>query len=273
MEAGAGAGASTDVAAELLEIGVSHYCEKARWALDCSGIPYRRLTHLPFMTRFAGRSRGVWSTVPVLFTAEGPVLESTPILIWADRQRPSAQLFGASAEERSEIVQWLKVLDRELGPATRRIIYYHILSRPEIADPLLLAGVPPLEATLGRPLLPLIRKMIGKGLRIDREGATRSALKLEEVWKKVEDTLKNGRNFLSGSAFSAADLSFAALASPVLLPPNYGVPLPPLEALPPAARADIARWRDSRAGQFALDIYARYRQAGLPHGSIISASS
>ncbi len=245
---------------ELLEIGVSHYCEKARWALEYCGIPYKRRTHLPFITRLAGRRRGVWSTVPVLFTEQGPIYESTPIVAWADSKNTSRSLFGHSPSERAAVMDWLQFFDQELGPATRRIIYYHILFHPKIADPLLLQGVPVLEQLLCRPLLPLIRQLIGKGLRIDREGAARSTLKLQEVWTRVEETLGDGRSFLLGDAFSVADLSFAALASPVLLPENYGVSLPQLEKLPAAAQKEIGRWRGSRAGKFALRIYSEHRR-------------
>ncbi len=244
---------------KLLEIGVSHYCEKARWALEYCCIPYSRLTHLPFITRLEGRLRGSWSTVPVLFTEQGPILESTPIVIWADGRSKSSSLFGRSDSERSAVMDWLALFDRELGPATRRIIYYHVLSLPQIANPLLLQGVSRPEEVLCRPLLPLMRKLIGKGLKIDHEGAERSRLKLQEVWNKVEKTLGDGRSFLLGNTFSAADLSFAALASPVLLPDNYGVSLPQLEKLPAAAQEEIGRWRMSQAGKFGLRIYSENR--------------
>lgn len=246
---------------ELLEIGVSHYCEKARWALEYCGIPYKRLTHLPFMTRFQGKRRGVWSTVPVLFTDQGNIVESTPIVDWADKNSKSTpSLFGQSASERAAIMNWLTLFDRELGPATRRIIYFHVLALPEIANPLLLQGVSPSEQILGRPFLPLIRRLIGKGLKVDAEGAARSRQKLEAVWSRVEKQLVDGRVFLLGDSFSAADLSFAALASPVLLPENYGVTLPQMEELPATAQDAITHWRNSRAGSFGLEMYRAFRQ-------------
>ena len=45
--------------------------------------------------------------------------------------------------------------------------------------------------------------------------------------------------YLCGDRFTAADLTFAALAAAVVLPPQYGVALPQPEQLPPAVRDDI----------------------------------
>ena len=39
----------------------------------------------------------------------------------------------------------------------------------------------------------------------------------------MAEMLADGRPFLLGDRFTAADLTFAALAAPVVLPPRYGV--------------------------------------------------
>jgi glutathione S-transferase len=62
-----------------------------------------------------------------------------------------------------------------------------------------------------------------------------------------------------GDRFSVADLTFAALAAPVILPPQYGVALPPLEVYEREARERIETWRSSPPGQFARRIYAEHR--------------
>ena len=49
------------------------------------------------------------------------------------------------------------------------------------------------------------------------------------------------------------------MASPVLLPPEYGIRLPPPEQAPPQARADVDRFRQHPAGQFALRMFRNHR--------------
>ena len=69
----------------------------------------------------------------------------------------------------------------------------------------------------------------------------------------------SGRRFLVGECFSAADLTFAALAAPLLLPLECRAVQPALDAVPPAIREQVLRMRDTEAGQFALRLFAQER--------------
>jgi len=71
--------------------------------------------------------------------------------------------------------------------------------------------------------------------------------------------LEDGRPYLCGEAFTAADLAFAALAAPVVLPREYGVPLPAVEELPPDMAAAVRAFRAHPAGAFACRLFAEER--------------
>jgi glutathione S-transferase len=79
------------------------------------------------------------------------------------------------------------------------------------------------------------------------------------VFKTVDDRLADGRRYLVGPSFSAADLSFAALAAPVLLPDNYGSWLPSLDQVPADLLNQIEGFRSTPAGSFALRMYRDHR--------------
>jgi glutathione S-transferase len=85
------------------------------------------------------------------------------------------------------------------------------------------------------------------------------------VFDAVAARLADGRRFLVGDRFSAADLTFAALAAPIVLPAGYGSPLPPLSALPAAMVCEVERLRAHPAGGFATRMYAEERHVrGTP---------
>ncbi len=79
------------------------------------------------------------------------------------------------------------------------------------------------------------------------------------VFTQVDERLRGGRRFLVGDRFTAADLTFAALAAPVLLPAECRAAAPALEAVPATMREEILRLRDTDAGQFALRLFAQER--------------
>ncbi len=58
----------------LVTIPISHYCEKARWALDRAGIAYREQPHIQLIHIAAARRAGGGRTVPVLVTGDGATI-------------------------------------------------------------------------------------------------------------------------------------------------------------------------------------------------------
>jgi glutathione S-transferase len=79
------------------------------------------------------------------------------------------------------------------------------------------------------------------------------------IFKDVDGRLDDGRRFLVGERFTAADLTFAALAAPVLFPTGYRAAYPALDDVPAAMRDEVLRLRDTAAGRFALRLYLQER--------------
>src|SRR5207245_6672692 len=100
------AGAAGDpVALRLITIPISHYCEKARWALERAGLAYREERHVQGIHRVAARRAGGGPTVPVLVTPQGVIGESEQILLWVDgRIAGEERLFPADARARQEVL-------------------------------------------------------------------------------------------------------------------------------------------------------------------------
>jgi glutathione S-transferase len=241
--------------ARLITIPFSHFCEKARWALDRAGVAYREEPHLP-MFHYLGTARaGGGRTVPVLVVDGRVLTDSTDIVGWADSQRPGTLL----PEQPAEALALEDEFDCQLGPATRRWAYYHLLPKREAV--MSLAGdVPRWELRALDLLRPLAVRVMTRGLKIDAAGVERSRSKIEAVFAHVSELLRDGRRYLTGDRFTAADLTFAALATPVVIPPEHPLLQPKLELFPPEARGQIAAWRASPAGKHALRMYADHRR-------------
>ena len=143
------------VVLRLVTIPISHYCEKARWALERAGIPYREERHVQGIHRIAARRAGGGTTVPVLVTPEGVLGESEDILAGSTSARAGAAAVPRDAAERAEVERFCRRFDERLGPSGRRLMYVHMLADRELMLRFNDQGVPPWEdraLRLGWPL-------------------------------------------------------------------------------------------------------------------------
>ncbi len=240
----------------LITIPFSHYCEKARWALDRAGVDYIEEGHLPIFHWRANRRVGAGRTVPVLVDGSRVLGDSTEIVEWADQQRPHSLLPTGAAL--AEALALEDEFDRVLGPATRRWAYFHLLSRRELVMRFAV-DVPRWETIALRFTRPIAVGMIRRSLKIDEAGVARSHGKIEATLARVSELLGDGRRYLVGDRFSVADLTFAALMVPAVLPSELPARIPAVEDLPAAASTQISAWRATPAGQFALRLYREDR--------------
>jgi glutathione S-transferase len=243
----------------LITIGPSHYCEKARWALERAGIEYVEDAHAPILHYAATLGRGQ-RTTPLFITPHGTIRNSTAILRHADKFVDSSRrLFPTEPSDLGEVEALEELFDKTLGPATRRLAYFHVIDDRELFRRIVEARIPRAERVLLRLGQAGIVQILRRGLRLDAERVARSERRTFAVFDEVDRRLARSVRYLVGDRFTAADLTFAALAAPVLLPPEYGWPLPAFEEAPPALRALVERFRSRPAGTFALRLYKEDR--------------
>jgi glutathione S-transferase len=256
----------------LVTMPFSHFCEKARWSLDAAGVAYTEEGHCPGLHRFAVKRTGSHRTsVPVLVQASGGgvLAESADIVQFADANAASdRKILPAGGRARDEALALEKRFDVDLAPHVRRFAYFHLLPLRAQTFRLFDIRTPRFERIAVRVAFPLLRRFMKKFMRID---PATTAASLDQTRREVDAAsalLADGRPFLTGDRFTAADISFAAFLAPLTLPAEHPVTGASsgidLGALPPGFAEEARRIQATPAGQFAARMYRERRAAAGP---------
>ena len=245
----------------LITIPISHFCEKARWALDRAGVPYVERAHVQVFHRFAVRRAGGGLTAPVLVWGDRVLPDSSDILAAADAQAPTElHLYPEDPAAAAEVRALEDDFDERLGPEGRRWMYFELRGRRDIASGYGLTGVPAWQRRSFPVVYPVAARIIDRVLDVTPQTAAASEQAVGATFDEVAERLSDGRPYLCGDRFTAADLTFAAHAAAVLMPPEYGVPLPQPEELPEPMAVKVRELREHPAGAHALRMFRDERR-------------
>jgi glutathione S-transferase len=209
----------------LYQFPISHYCEKARFALDYKGINYRTRNLLPGLHRLTTTRFGQGSSVPVL-THHGVAIQgSAAIITYLDEISTGKPLTPSDPSLRAEALAWEHWLDADVGPAVRRYCYHTLLHHRGITTDFFARGGP----WWGRLYLMvgyrgLVKKM-REFMEINEASAAHALTRIRGFIERLNGEYA-GREFLVGHSFSRADLAAAALFAPMFQPPQYGLEWP-----------------------------------------------
>ncbi len=247
----------------LITIAPSHYCEKARWALDRVGARYREEQHLPFFHFLATVRPGRKShTVPMLVTPHGLLTDSTDILRHLDSWvSEKARLYPEA--HRAEVEELEALFDSELGPATRRWGYCWVLEHPAAFDAMFEGG-PRAEHIGFRAAQPVLKRVIRRAFKVSEKAKARSLERIQSIFAKTDARLAGGKKFLVGDRFTAADLTLACLAAPALTPEGNRAQTPHRHLLPMEMLKDIDALRATPTGQHVLRLFKEERARLVP---------
>jgi glutathione S-transferase len=245
----------------LVTIPISHFCEKARWALERAGLDYTEQRHIQIVHIAAVKRAGGSRTVPVLRTPEGTFDDSSAILRYADEHGPPhLRLYPSDEPARSEVMALEERFDTVLGPESRRWLYHEVFKDARRFSSYNLTGVPGWERRIFPWVLAPAKAIIRSRLDITDATAARARRLVDEELDFVAGRLADGRRYLAGDRFSAADLTFAALCAPLIAPPQYGTELPQPGVMPAPMSERVRAWREHPAGAFALALFAHERR-------------
>ena len=243
------------------------------WALERYGVAFALEPHAPGVhvpaLKAAGKAVGTSTPVLVLPPQSPPgspprlLLDSAAILRWVDAQAPPSapKLFPPAA---AQVEALCARFDSGIGVAARSFVYAHALDTHEMAAALAPPTVPAPERFLWRyaGVGYAVRKLMRAGMAISLDNGARALDELRSEFAAVSALLSDGRQYLAGDAtgFTAADLTFAALAAPAL-GVAYGThpPWAMLQELPRALRDAAEELRATPAGRLALRLWDEER--------------
>ncbi len=202
----------------LWHIPLSHFSEKVRWTLDYKRIAHRRQVLGPDYLIRAWRATGR-GTLPILFLDGRAIGDSTRIIAALEDRHPEPPLYRADAAARERALALEDYFDEQLGPALRAAVVTPLFRHdPDLALRVLTTGMPDQAYQRLRPLVRIFpafyrfRHKI-KDARLDADRATVNAA-LDRIERE-----RQGRAYLVGDAFTVADLTAAAMLSPLLQHP------------------------------------------------------
>jgi glutathione S-transferase len=240
----------------LWQFRVSHYNEKARWALDYKKVPHERRSvlpgfHIPRIMMLSGQK-----TVPVLILDGKTVADSTRIIEALEKAYPDPPLYPADPAERRRALDLEEYFDVELGPYIRLRFFHEVLEDSDFTAALLSGGFGPGTRRFYRAAFPVIRRLMKFDMKINESTAQQAQAKIVLALERIASEIRPS-GYLVGDRFSVADLTAAALLLPLTFPPEF--PYPPPQPYPER----YLKWREPlrghRATQWAIDMNRRHR--------------
>lgn len=242
---------------------ISHYCEKARWALDLAGVDYQ--VNLLSPLEHAATAKKVGASGSALPILEIPAAQnhtatviqgSSDIVVWANQQAALNSEPGLAVSPQSIEIE--KRLDDILGVQVRRWFYSEaLLDCPGSIMPVFAEGSGILKRMVLRLAWPkvtavMIRRM-DLGARQEIEAHNIVAGELD--W--LDSLLVDGQEFLSGDSLSNADIAAASLLAPLFAPAKH--PAVKLIKLPPRTAATVQKWQSRPFAQWLTKLYSDKR--------------
>ena len=205
----------------LYQFPISHYCEKTRWNLDAKGLPYlvRNLVpgvHVLVVKRLVGDH-----TVPVLVDHGKAIGDSAAIAAHLEKAYPERPLLPRSEADRARALELEAYFGKDTGRATRQWMYGQLVQHTGDAPAVMLEQYPAPVRLIGRLLARRIEGALRKQYRLHPEGIASARAKIIAAFERIElETQGDPARYLVGDALSIADITAAALLSPLVAPPG-----------------------------------------------------
>lgn len=244
---------------DLYEFSLSHYNEKARWALDYKGVSYTSHPQLPGFHFGTIRKLSGQNSTPVVKLDDEIVSGSAKIVARVDELSSDRPLMPDTPEARKEADEWVRWLDDEVGPPLRLALFEALLVDPKFASTFFSGNLPKSRQTFYRFTFPLVSPVIRKQLNVNPKAAAAAREVVEGALTKVANAARE-TGYLVGDRFTVADLTACALLFPLYYPEQLRGHVPDRQN--PTLKNWLDIWRDHEGRSYIEGVYAKHRMPG-----------
>src|SRR3954470_22416614 len=147
----------------LWHIEVSHYNEKARWALDWKRVPHRRRAPMPGVLHpVVALAKTRKPLLPILDVDGRTIGDSTTIIQTLEGRNPDPPLYPEDPALRARALELEDFFDVEVAPHMRRLMFWEMSRDPERSrEGMRVLGMPALPNRLPAPATEMVSRRYG----------------------------------------------------------------------------------------------------------------
>ena len=241
---------------KLLVFPHSHYCEKARWALDHKSVSYQPVAIMPGFHMITVRRYAPGTSVPVLLDDSTVIQGSGEIIDYLDQKITGCPLTPTDKQERKLCMEIERETGEGIGEGLRQILYSRLLLYPDFIRYCFTHPLSWMHRQVFTLLYPVLRSKMHQGYVISPQSVEKARRDFHDGMDKLAGIIGD-KQYMVGGQFSRADLSVASMLSLLVMPPEH--PFPWKEIPDDEIRSFLDEYRLHPVSLWVKDIYRRHR--------------
>jgi len=247
---------------KLYTFNLSHFSEKARWALDYEGISYEERILLPGPHQLVTRRMAPRTHVPVLEHDGQYVQGSGAIIDYIADRLGGTKLTAIDPTDRAKALTLENALDQAFGRGVQQVLYSAFLKDRRTVIDLWSFGGPFWARGFYAVAFPAIASAVKRIYKTtDVEGVAKAKQRFVTTFNELDAVLAK-QPYLGGVAPDRTDITLAALLAPVCRVPEHRMKWP---AMPHELEEFEAGLSGRPTWSHVLRMYRNHRQRNQSH--------
>lgn len=236
---------------------ISHFSEKARWALDHHDLAYRDARLIPGLHMAVIRGLKLKRTwVPILVLGKNRIQGSGAIIDQAELLGGGRSLMPPAESDRRKVTEWEARLDDDVGVALRNALYSVLIDDARLLRRVWTYAATPVEKLAMVPLLPVVQWNLPRYYRLTPTNVAACQARFDRLTHDLDAHLEDN-DYLVGNTFTRADITAAALLAPLVQPAGH--PFPYELANPDSLAPYVARYEGRPFWRYVERLYRDHR--------------